>query len=93
MVVVAPAGRERPARRIIRQLPGLAAFGRNHVDLLVTVILAGEGDPTPCRIELREEFQPGMRGEANRTPALIRHAPDVARMDKDDAVPMDVWKA
>ena len=74
-------------------MPGLAAFRGNHVDLLVTVILAGEGDPPPCRIELREEFQPGMRGEANRAPALIRHAPDVARMDEYDAVPMDVRKA
>ena len=71
VVVVAPAGRERPSRRIVGQLPRFTALRGDDIDLLVAVVLAGERDPPPCRIEFREEFETGMRGEASRAPALI----------------------
>ena len=93
MVVVAPAGRERPARRIVGQLPRLTALRRDHIDLLVAVVLAGERDPPPGRIEFREELEAGVGGEANRAPALIRNGPNVARMDEDDPIALDVRKS
>jgi len=64
LVIVAPARRERSAGGIEGQLTGLAAGGGHDVDLLIAVVLAGEGDPFAVGRELGEEFHAGMRGEA-----------------------------
>ena len=64
LIVVAPAFGERAVRGIEGELLRHAPAGGDHVDLLVAVVLAGEGDPFPVGGEFREELEAGMRGEA-----------------------------
>ncbi len=75
LVVVAPAGRERPARRVERELARLAARARHDVDLLVAVVLAGEREPLAVRREPGEQLQARMRRQARRGAAAGRRPP------------------
>ena len=47
----------------VRQPARLAAFGGNHVNLGVAVVLAGEGEPFAVRREVRKHLVAGMAGE------------------------------
>ena len=93
LVVVAPPRRERPARRVVGELPRHAAGGGDHVDLLVAVVLPGERDARPVGREPREELQPGMRRQPDRRPAVGRRRPEVAGVAEDHPVAVDVRKA
>ena len=79
-------------RRIVGQLPGLAAIGGHHVNLLVAIVLAGEGDPLAVGRELREQLDAGMRGEARSGAAGGVDHPQIAAVSEDDAVVVDVRK-
>ena len=93
LVVVAPAIRQRTARRIPRQLFRHAAGRRNHVHLLVAVVLAGERDPRAVGRKLREQLEPVVRGQARRGTAVRRREPQIARIAEDDFVAVDVGEA
>ena len=92
-VVEAPAGRHRPGRRIERQLLRGAAPRRHHVDLLVAVVLAGEGDLAPVGREPREEFAARVRRQPHCGATGDRGRPQVAGVGEDDAVPVDIGEA
>ena len=90
LVVVAPARRQRTARRIVRELPGHAAGRRDDVHLLVTVVLPGEGDARPVGGEPRKQLQPGMGGQAGRQPPFRRCQPEVAGVAEHHPTAVDV---
>ena len=93
LVVVAPAGRQRPARWIPGELPRHAAGGGDDVDLLISVVLARERDARAVRREPRKELQPGMRRQPGRETAVGRRQPQVAGIAEDHPVAVDVGKA
>ena len=68
-------------RRMIGQALRLAAPGRDDEDVVVAVVLAGEGDPLPVGRELRIELVAGMRGQTARRSAL-RRRPSTGRRRK-----------
>ena len=72
---------------------GLAARRRHDVDLLVAVVLAGEGDPLPVGGEAGEELHPGMGGQAGGRPSGGRGDPDVAGVGEGDLVAVDRGEA
>jgi hypothetical protein len=92
-VVVPPARRQRSVRGVPRELLRLAAVRRDHVDLLVPVVLPREGDPLSVRGEAREDLDPRMRGETRRGAALDRRLPDVSRVAEGDLVAVHVGKS
>lgn len=92
LIVVPPARRERPAGGVEGELLGNATGRRNDVDLLVAVVLAGEGDPLAVRRELGEHLEPGMGGQPARRPAGGRCGPQVTGIGEDDLVPVDIRK-
>ena len=92
LVVIAPARRQRTLRRIESQLFGLAAIRGHDVDLLIAVVLAGEGDPLAIRRELREQLDTGVRGEARGRAARRAGQPQVPAVGEYDAVIVDVRK-
>jgi hypothetical protein len=93
LVVIAPARRQGALRRIEGQLLGLAAIRGHDVDLLIAVVLAGEGDPLAVGRELREQLDAGVRGQARGRAAGRVHQPQVAAVGERDAVIVDVRKA
>jgi hypothetical protein len=90
LVVVAPARGERTACRVERQLLGRAPRGWDDVDLLVAVILAGNGDPSAVRRELRKQLQTRMGRQPGRGAACGRRTPEVAGVAEHHPVPMNV---
>src|SRR5581483_7614097 len=66
------------AALVERELLGLAAIGRHHIDVKVAVVLAGEGNPLSVRGEFREELASGMRSNAPRCAAGSRRQPQIA---------------
>jgi hypothetical protein len=93
LVVVAPAGRQGPARRVIGELTGGAAAGGDHVDLLVAVVLAGEGDALAVGGELGKELETGMGGQPPGGAAAGRGQPQVAGVAEDHPVAVEVGEA
>ena len=93
LVVVAAARREGAAGRVVGELLRLAPLRRHHVDLLVALVLAGEGEPLPVRRELREELEARVGGQPGGVAALRRRRPDVARVAERDAIAGDVGEA
>jgi hypothetical protein len=75
-----------------RQLLGLAALGRNHVDIEIAIVLTGERYPLAIGREFGEQFQPRVRGNATRHASAARHQPEVAAVTEDYLVPVDVGK-
>src|SRR5262249_35761218 len=73
-------------RRMKRQPLGLAAFGRNDVNVRIAVILTGEGDPLPVGRKLRKKLVADVRGQAPRRAAFPRRNPQVAGIREHDAV-------
>jgi hypothetical protein len=92
LVVVPPARREGAAGGVEGELLRHAAGRRDDVDLLVAVVLAGEGDPLAVGRELGEQLEAGMGGQAGRRAAGRRSGPEIAGIGEDDLVPMDVGK-
>jgi hypothetical protein len=81
------------ARRVIGQADGFAAPGRDDEDIIVAVVLAGEGDPFPVGRESRVELVAGVGGEAASRAALGRGRPQVPGVDEDDLVTPDAGLA
>src|SRR5690606_21667640 len=77
LVVEAPALRQRALAGIPGELHRLAAAGRDHVDLVVAAVLAGEGDPAAIGREARRLLDAGPGGEAGRRAALDGCGPEV----------------
>ena len=92
LVVVAPARRERATGRIVGELPRHAPCGRNHVDLLVAVVLSGERDARAVGREPRKQLQPGMGRQPCRQPAVDRRQPQVAGIAEHHPVAVNVGK-
>jgi hypothetical protein len=92
LVVVTPTRGERSAGGVEGELLGHATGRGNDVDLLVAVVLAGEGDPLAVRRELGEQLEPGMGGQPGRRPAGGRRGPQVAGIGEDDLVAVDIRK-
>jgi len=93
LIVVAPARSEGAARGIKGELLGNAAGYGDDVDLLVAIVLAGEGDPFAVGRELGENFDPGMRGEAGSEAARGGGQPEIACVSENDFVAVDIGKA
>ena len=90
MVVVAPARRKWAASGVVRQLAWFAAIGRNHVDLLVAIVLSGECDPLTIGGEPWEQLQARMGGQPDGPTSLNRGGPEIACVDESNAVVVDV---
>ena len=93
LVFVPPAGRKRTASGVERQLDRLAAVRRNHIHLLVAVVLAGEGNPAAVGREFREQLQSGIRSQPDCPAAAIGRLPQVARIHERDAVAVNVGES
>ncbi len=92
-VVVPPARRQRPPGRVVGELARRAAVGGHDIDLLVAVVLPGEGDPAAVGGELGEQLDAGMGGEPAGGAAGGGGGPQVAAVGEDDAVAVDVGEA
>src|SRR5208337_4362677 len=93
LIVVAPARGERAAGGIKSKLLGNADGDGDDVDLLIAVVLAGEGDPLAVGREFREDFDAGMRGEAGGQAAGGGSEPEVAGIGEDNFIAVDVGEA
>ena len=93
LIVVSPAGGKRAAGRIERQLLGNATGGGDYINLLVAVVLSGEGNPFPIGREFGEKFEAGMRGKPGGHSARGRCGPEIACVREDDFVAMNIGKA
>ncbi len=92
LIVVSPALGARPAGRVPGQLLRNAAARRHDVDLLVAVVLAGEGDRFAVGRELGEHLDARMRRESRRLAAAHVGEPDVPAVREGDLVAVDVGK-
>jgi hypothetical protein len=63
------------------------------VDLLIAVILAGEGDPFAVGRELGEDFDAGMRGKARREAPRCGSQPEIAGVCENNFIAVDIRKA
>ena len=90
LVVVAPARRQRAHRRVPGEPGRLSTGRRHHVDLLVTVVLTGEGDPLAIRRELAEQLLTRMCGQPAGHSAVGGRHPQVTAIAEDHLVPMDI---
>jgi hypothetical protein len=61
-----------------------AAFGRDHVDIEIAVVLAGKSDQLAVGRELGVGFDADATGELPRVAAIARDQPQIARIRKDD---------
>jgi hypothetical protein len=93
LVVVAPPLGERPPRRIEGELLGYATRHRHDVDLLISIVLPGEGDGLPVGRELGEQLETRMGRESGRRAARDRSQPEIAAVGEDDLVRMDIGEA
>src|SRR5579859_272757 len=93
LIVIAPARSERAARGVKGQLPGNAAGHGDHVDLLVAVVLPGEGDPLAIGRELGEDFDARMRGKASGQAAGGGGEPEIAGVSENNFVAVNIGKA
>ena len=93
LVVVTPPLGERPSRGIKRELPGHTARHRHHVDLLISVVLPGEGDRLSVGRELGEELETGMSRQPGCCTPAHRGQPEIAAVGEDDLVAVDVGEA
>src|SRR5271156_1770931 len=93
LIVVAPAWRQRSASGIKSELLGDTTCDGNHIDLLVAVILTGEGDPFPVRREFGNQLQTRMRGEASGQSTGSGSEPEIAGVSEDYFVAMNIRKA
>ena len=93
LVVVAPAGGQRAAGRIPRQLADLAAVARHDADLLVATDLAGEGDPAAIGRELREQLDSGRCRQPRGRATGDRGAPQVPCVGEHELVAVDIGVA
>ena len=93
LVVVPPPWGQGAAGRVEGELLRHAAGRRHHVDLLVAVVLPGEGDPLAVRRELGEQLEPRMRRDPARRPPLGRRRPQIAGVGEHDLVLVDVREA
>jgi hypothetical protein len=93
LIVIAPARSEGAARGIESKLLGDTASYGDDVDLLVAIVLAGEGDPFAVGRELGEYFDAGMRCEASSKAAGGGGQPEIAGVSENDFVAVDVGKA
>ncbi len=79
--------------RIESELPRHAAAGGNHIDLLIAVVLSGEGDPLSIGRKLRKHFNARMGRQPDGRPTSGWRGPKVAGVSEDYAVAVDVGKA
>ena len=93
LVVPTPARRERSACRIERQLPRVATGSGNHVDLLVTVVLASKRDPLSVRRKLSKDFDAWMRSQTCCGTAAGGRRPKIAGVCENDAIASNVGKS
>ncbi len=89
LVVPAPARGEGTGGRVPGQLLRLAAGGRHDVDLLVAVVLPGEGDPLPVGGEAREQLHARVGGDPGGLAAGGWRRPDVTAVGEGDPVAAD----
>ncbi len=67
------------------QLFGVAATGRNQIDVEIAVALAREGDPLPVRREAPINIARAIDGQALDVLAVFIGGPDVSEIAEDDA--------
>ena len=90
LIVVSAARRHEADRIVIGQLTGRSAFGGDDVHLAGARILARKGNPFAVGADLGGKLQPRVRSQApGRTP-LGRNGPDVAGVDEDEQIAVDV---
>src|SRR5205807_151887 len=92
LVVVAPARRQRATSRIVCKLPRNAAGDGNDVNLLIAVVLAGEGNPLPVRREFGKKLDTRMRRQACGESTGGGGQPQIAAVCEYDFIAMNVWK-
>ncbi len=90
LIVESPPLGKRSSSRIPGQLPRLAAAGRHHVDLLIAVVLSGEGDPLPVRRKLGEQLEAGMGRQPHRHTTFGAGRPQIAAVTEDQPVARDI---
>ncbi len=84
----------RPARDLVRvrmvgQAPRDAPAGRDHEDVGIAVVLAGEGDERPVRRETRQALIPDVPRQAGGPASLAPDDPEVAGAGEDDVRPAE----
>ncbi len=76
---------QHPVRRpVMGEPPGQAARRRHHVNVLIAVVIAGEGQQRAVRREARERLFALGRADPHRHAAALFRQPDVARIDEGD---------
>src|SRR5260370_34188397 len=90
LVVPAPTRCERSEGGVEGDLAGNAAGGWHDVDLLVAVVLTGEGDPFAVGREFREQLDARVGGQARGCAAGDWRGPEIAAVGEGDAVAVDV---
>ena len=93
LVVPSPPRGERASGRIVGELPGDTAGRRHDIDLLVAVVLAGEGDPFAVGREPGEHLDARVGGEPGCRSAGNRSDPDVAGIGEGYFVAVNRRKA
>ncbi len=72
--------------RMPGQPPGDPALRRDHVDVGVPVVAAGEGDEPPVGREMRARLDAGMRREPLHAAAVQARDPEVVRVGESDPI-------
>ena len=89
--VVKPATGRHLADIVVEgELFGCPSLGRDHVDLPVSGVLPGEGDPLAVGRDLGKEFPTHVGCETSRLSSGEGDRPDVAGVDEGDQVARDV---
>src|ERR1019366_159944 len=88
----------RPAQRLVgSRVPGqshrLAARNGHNINVVVALVLRGEGNQTSVRGDLRETFLALVRREPQGDAAGDRHFPEVAFRREHDYAAADSWVA
>src|SRR6185436_18100782 len=92
LVVPTPSGCEGALSRIKGQLSRNTARRRNHIDLLVAIILSGKSDPLSVWGKLAKHFDARMRREADGCATGTGCRPQVATVGEHHFVATDVRK-
>src|SRR6185369_3037799 len=93
LIVPTPARRERSACRIERQLPRVATGSGNHVDLLVTVVLASKRDPLSVRRKLSKDFYAWMRSQTCCGTAARWRRPKITGVRENNTIAPNIRKS
>src|SRR3954469_8287695 len=72
------------ARPMVGYAPGFATGDGHDIDVVATLVVAAEGDFPAIRRKARPGFLTAGRTQAEGCSTLLRHYPDVARIDKGD---------